>query len=178
MRKALGAFGDALGMPVRPGLRWDASLEPRSEILVVDRYVEPLKALVSAARHKLEGFPLEIASCEELGHGLHARLWRCPEAHRVRLLRQSGGEQRRVDAVRKWCVQTGTALVELALGTVTEEVTEARPLEVFEQGLSLIEDLCQAHGINWRDSQIPAEADWLRDERPAQEERAPASGGK
>jgi hypothetical protein len=176
MREALRAFGLALGVPPWPSLTVP-HCEPRSEILVVERYVEPLRSLVGAARHKLEGLPLEVVSSDELGHGLHARLWRRPEAHRVRLLRQTEGEQRWIEPVRKWCEQVGTALVEMKLGTSAEKRTGAQPLEVFEHGLALVEALCLAHGINWQESQVPAEADWLRDVRPTRES-APVSGGK
>ncbi|MBN1203453.1 MAG: hypothetical protein JXB05_00830 [Myxococcaceae bacterium] len=177
MREALRVFGLALGVPARP-VSWVPQREPRSEILVVEQYVEPLRALVGAARHKLEGFPLEVASCDELGHGLHARLWRRPGAYRVRLLCLPGAEQGRMDAVRKWCEQAGTSLVEMRLATSTEEEAGTRPLEVFEQSLALIAELCVAHGIDWRERQVPAEADWLRDVRPGEEERVPAPGGK
>ena len=177
MREALRAFGLALRVPPWSGLRAPQG-EPRSEILVVERHVEPLRSLADAARHKLEGLPLEVVSCDELGHGLHARLWRRPEAYRVRLLRQTEGVPGWTEPVRKWCEQVGTSLVEMKLGTSAEERTGAQPLEAFDHGLALIEALCMAHGINWQESQVPAEADWLRDVRPSQGASVPAAGGK
>jgi len=160
LRRAIEVFSAGLGVPAWPRVSGPV-LEPREEILVVGRSVGPVRALAESARHKLEELPLEVTSCEELGHGLHARLWRRPEAHRVRLL--DGGEEERkaMMAVRQWCQQVGVALVDERLQAPAG--TGARPLEAFEYSLGLIEEMCVAHGIDWRTSRVPPGVDWLRD---------------
>ncbi len=108
-----------------------------------------------------EELPLEVTSCEELGHGLHARLWRQPAGHRVRLLGGGGNEPKAMRAVRQWCKKVGVSLVDV--GLQASPGTGAQPLAALDYGLSLIEELCMARGIDWRTSRLPPEADWLRD---------------
>lgn len=160
LRSAIEVFSAGLGVPAWSRVSGPV-LEPRAEILVVGQGVEPLRTLVDAARHKLEELPLEVASCEELGHGLHARLWRRPAAHRVRILVDGGEESRAMKAVRQWCQKAGVALVEVRPQAAAG--TGAQPLAVFEYSLGLLAELCAAHGIDWRTSRVPSSADWLRD---------------
>lgn len=159
LRRALETARAALALPPwsRPA---PPVLAPGSEVIVLARQAGPLRALVDAARGKLEELPLHGLAYDELGHGLHARLWRQPAAYQVLLLRGGGDEAGQWEAILRWCAEAGVATQELLLGSSASAGTG--PLEVLDQGLVLIETLCAVRRIDWRTSRLPEGSDWLR----------------
>jgi phytoene dehydrogenase-like protein len=160
MRGALESLRAGLGLPAwpRPAL---PVFEPGRSTVIVTRLAGPLRALAEAARYKLEELSLEAVACDELGHGLHARIWRRPEAHHLLLLSAEGDEPSTWSAIRRWCAEAGVPTTESWLSSAPGP--GVLPLQVMEHGLAIIEALCLSGRIDWRMSRIPASADWLRD---------------
>ena len=160
MRGALESLRSGLGLPAwpRPSL---PVFEPGRNTVIVTRLAGPLRALAEAARCKLEELSLEAVACDELGHGLHARLWQRPEAHRLLLLSVEGDAPSTWSAIRRWCAEAGVPTTEFRLSSAPG--SGVLPLQVMDHGLAIIEALCLSGRIDWRMNRIPASADWLRD---------------
>lgn len=137
------------------------TIDPRRRIVVVAERGGPLHALADAARCKIAELPLDAISWDELGHGLHARIYQRPDRHLVVLLAREDDEPQLREAVPRWCAQAGVATREVRLSAPPG--SGAGPLELFDHGLSILEATCNAHGIDWQTSRVPASADWLRD---------------
>lgn len=160
LRSALSAARAVLKLPPWPRPRPPA-VDQGSELIVVAPKAGPLCTLVEAARRKLEDLALEAVSFDELGHGLHARLYRRPEAYRVVLLSSGDDELGLQSAARRWCADVGVAVEVLPMTAAAG--SGARPLEMLDHGLTILETLCDARRIDWRTVRIPTAADWLRD---------------
>jgi hypothetical protein len=159
-RRALEAFRGAFALSP-----WDRAFTPdadtRSHVLLTRRHVAPLRALFEAARWKLDDPGLEAVSFDELGHGLHARLWRHPDRYRLRLLVPPGARAAVLTSVERWCAEFGVAWEEASLRSGADDA--ALPLELFDHGLAALQAACTARDIDWRLSPLPASADWLRE---------------
>lgn len=166
MRGALAAVRASLGFP--PSRMTSPNIvHGKRGAIVVTRMAGPLRTLNETAQCMIKELKLSVVSCDEFGHGIHARFFEKPRGPMFLGLSWSGDDPSRWTSIRRWLsMEAHVSHTTLDLTSTPSEL----PLDLMDLGLTIIEDLCTLNRIDWRTNRVPLSADWLRAPPPRQGE--------